>query len=290
MMRFFLFLLAAAGSCYPQVEATVSLSNGIQLSIAARSNNGAPVALSTSLEPASGDSFYRIFRDENNLAVFAYKLDVARTDDGKSIRVTANPATDAFAARYPDADGGKPTPTFSATLESPPLGSGEKFSIAIPTAPELGQQLTDVVQVVMNQPGKPAPAAGPTRIRFSALKVSIGGQLASPVESGASVEGRYVMFYIPGRGGYFFSANASEPAPFVNIGLVRGEQLTFNVDNEMYDCSAAAPILVDAEHGQLWVYHDPNYKPGGNWTKTDLKSSNEEFFTAASDSMKWWMR
>jgi hypothetical protein len=40
----------------------------------------------------------------------------------------------------------------------------------------------------------------------------------------------------------------------------------------------------------LWVYHDPNYKPAGNWTKADLASNREEFFTAASDSLQWWVQ
>ena len=74
-MRLTLVLLAAV-ACYAQVSARVSLSNGIQLTIATRSDNATPIALKTSLEPASGDSFYRIFRDENNLVVFAYELAV----------------------------------------------------------------------------------------------------------------------------------------------------------------------------------------------------------------------
>jgi len=44
-----------------------------------------------------------------------------------------------------------------------------------------------------------------------------------------------------------------------------------------------------SSEGQLWVYHDPNYKPAGNWTKSDPKSSRDEFFTAASDSVRWWL-
>src|SRR5580658_8736151 len=136
MMRITMLLLAAA-SCYAQVSyaqvsARVSLSNGVQLTIATRSDNATPVTLATSLEPASGDSFYRIFRDENNLAVFAYELAVARTADGQNFRVTAKPATNAFAARVPNADGGKPTPTLSASAESPLLSSGGRFSIPIP--------------------------------------------------------------------------------------------------------------------------------------------------------------
>jgi hypothetical protein len=47
---------------------------------------------------------------------------------------------------------------------------------------------------------------------------------------------------------------------------------------------------VQADRGQLWVYHDPNYKPAGNWTKTDAASSSDEFFTASSNSVQWWVQ
>jgi len=284
-------LFLAAWACHAQVSAQVSLNNGVSVGIAARSDNGAPVALQPDLEPASGDSFYRIFRDENNLAVFAYQLEVARTSDGESIRVTAKPATADFAARFPNADGGKPTPTLSSNLASPALDSGQSFTIPIPVNPGLGQTITDVVQVRIGEHGGVNNgAAHPAGIRFSGLKVFIQGKLVSPEGAGGEVAGRYAMFYLPGHGGYFFSANASEPPPFADVGIVNGKRLTFNIDNEMYDCAADASILVHAANGQLWVYHNPNYKPAGNWTKTDLSNSREEFFTGAADSMRWWIQ
>jgi hypothetical protein len=288
MMRIAL-LFATAACCYSQVSARVALSNGVQVSVTTRSDNGPP-KLQISLEPATGDSFYRIFRDENNLAVFAYELQVARTADGQGIRATAKPAEEDFAARFPNADGGKPTPTLSTALESPVLHSGESFSIPIPSNPGLGQTLNDIVQVQLGERGGANNgAAGPARIRFSGLNVRINGQLASPSEGGADVAGKYTMFYLPGHGGYFFSANADEPPPFLHIGVVDGKHLTFTIDNEMYDCAANAPILGQLSSGQLWVYHNPDYKPAGNWTKSDPTNPREEFFTAASDSTRWWM-
>jgi hypothetical protein len=290
MMRVALLFLAAA-ACYAQVSARVSLSNGIQLTVAMHSDNATPLTLKTSLEPASGDSFYRIFRDENNLAVFAYELEVARTPDGENFRITAKAATEAFATRFPNADGGKPTPTLSAPLESPVLKSGEGFTIPIPTNPGLEQNLTDSVQILMGQRGGAGNGvASSAKLRFSGLRVSIHGQPASPSGAGADVAGQYAMFYIPGRGGYFFSTEPVDQPPFSDVGVVDGRHLTFTIDNEIYDCTANAPILVHGDRGQLWAYHDPNYKPAGNWTKTDPSSNREEFFTAASDSMQWWLQ
>jgi hypothetical protein len=282
----------AAIPLFGQVSADVTLSNGVQLTITARAEEGTPVALQTSLEPASGDSFYRIFRDQNNLAVFAYELAVARTPDGQQFRVTAKPATDEFAARFPNADAGKPTPMLSSVLESPLLASGNKFVIPISTDPGLHQTLTDTVQIRLNQRGVTAGANSerPEQIRFDALKVAINGQPASPPGAGSAVAGRFAMFYIPGRGGYFFSTELVDQKPFQQIGVVDGKHLRFTIENDMYDCVSGASILVRSERGQLWVYHDANYKPAGNWTQSDPASSRTEFFTAAADSMQWWLR
>jgi hypothetical protein len=291
MTRISLLILAAGTSCFAQASSHVALSNGVQLTITTSSDNGTPVALAATLEPSSGNSFYRIFRDENNLAVFAYELEVARTADGQNFRITAKSATDAFAVRFPNADGGKPTPTLSNTLESPLLSSGQSFPIPVPSNPGLGQTLTDLVQILLAQRGGGTnEGQDAAQIRFSGLKVFIHGQSASPSGAGADVVGKYAMFYIPGRGGYFFSAESNEPPPFQQVGVVDGKHLTFTIDNETYDCTANARILVHAERGQLWLNHDPNYKPSGNWTKSDLSNSREEFFTAAADSLRWWVQ
>lgn len=291
-MRTSLLIILAAAGCHAQNSARVSLSNGTQVTITTRSDNATPVALKSSLEPASGDSFYRIFRDENNLAVFAYELEVTRTADGKSFRIAARAATDAFAARFPNADGGKPTPTLSAPQESPLLGSGERFTIPIPLNPGLGQNLTDTVQILLGQRGgvNDGAAAASAQIRFAGLKVYIQGKSATPSGAGADVVGRYAMFYIPGHGGYFFANEPVDQRPFVQGAVVDGKHLTVTIDNETYDCTASAPILVHADRGQLWVYHDPNYKPAGNWTQNDPASPKDEFFTAAADSMQWWVQ
>jgi hypothetical protein len=292
-LRIVAILLAASAAATAQVSSDVRLSNGVQLTISTRAEEGTPVTLKTSLEPASGDSFYRIFRDENNLAVFAYELSVERTPDGQQFRVTAKAATVDFAARFPNADGGKPTPTLSSPLESPLLGSGNKFVIPISSDPGLHQTLTDTVQIRLNQRGAATSQSGPERseqIRFSALKVSINNQPASPSSAGVVVAGRFAMFYIPGHGGYFFSTEEVTERPFQQIAIVDGKHLKFTVDNVAYDCASNAPILVRSERGQLWMYHDANYKPTGNWTTSDPTSSRDEFFTAAGDSMQWWLR
>jgi len=275
-----------------QESATVSLSNGVQLRISSQSSTGSVDGLKTEMQPASGNSFYRIYKDGSGLVVFAYQLEVERTSDGTQFRVTARAAGSEFAARFPNADGGKPTPTLSEAHVSPLLNSGGRFSIDIPSDPGLQRSITDVVQVQINQRGAPAnaEAASSAQIRFAALQVRENGKLVSSGAAGAIVTGRYAMFYVPGRGGYFFSAEPVEQPPFLHVGVVDKTKLSFTVENETYECESDSQILLKSERGQIWVYHDPNYKPDGNWTKNDTREgSRDQFFTAASDSVSWWL-
>ena len=280
-----MMLLAVAG--FTQVSSNVSLSNGVQLSIVCSAN---PDPFKIEMAPASGNSFYRIFRDENNLVVFAYELLVERSSDGEHFRLTARPAGGDFAARYPEADGGKPTPTLSEPRRSPVLASGDRFMVEIPVIPG-APSLSDTVQLRLNQRGGPAQEAASqtATLRFAGLKVQINGRLVSSNGEGAVVTGRYVMFYVPGHGGYFLSTEPVDKPPFVKIGVVDRTHLRFTVDNATYDCASDAPILPRSDRGEIWVFHDSNYKPSGNWTTSKPSTVRDEFFAAASDSLQWWL-
>ena len=284
-------LVAVVVKCPAQVSSTVTLSNGVQLTVAVNSSQAIPSNFKIQLEPATGNSFYRIFRDENGLAVFAYAVAVERTADGEHFRVTAKPATGDFANRFPNADAGKPTPTLSEPIESPVLASGDRFVVEIPSDPGVLENISDAVQVRLNR-GVSAEQSSRTSapLRLAGLKVQINNQPASPSGPGAVVGGRYVMFYLPGRGGYFLSTEQVTIPPFVKVGIVDRTHLHFTLDNDVYDCYSDAPILSSGDTGELWVYHDPDYKPAGNWTSSHPESDRgEEFFAAASDSLKWWL-
>lgn len=293
MRRTFAIWIAFGTAAVAQFSSTVGLSNGVLVEILTQPQPSAASGLKAEMEPASGNSFYRIYRDENNLVVFAYELAVQQTSDGKQFRVTARPAGEEFAARFPNADAGKPAPTLSTPIESPLLSSGERFSIDIPTDPGLQLAIADVVRIQLNQRGAPSETGSQSaaELRFAALKVSADSRLLSSGGAGAIVAGRYVMFYVPGRGGYFFSDEPVSGPAFAHIGIVEGATLKFTLDNQEYECEAEEPILLKSERGQIWVYHDPNYRPAGNWTKGDpSEGSRDQFFTAASDSLHWWLR
>jgi hypothetical protein len=286
------WLVLSAGVCSAQLTSTVALSNGVEVKVTA--DLGQPTGaetLTVEMGRASGNSFYRIFKDQNHLAVFAYELSVGLSPDGKELHFTGKPVTTEFAARYPNADAGKPVPTLSSDHDFMPLESGEDDQIGLFEIPGVGLRVTDAVKAILHAAGEGAGSGGP--LRFADLKVSINGMpAAGPAR--ASVSGRYAMFYIPGKGGFFFATEAPEGRNFSKAGSIDRSRMQFNVENVDYDCSAGESILANADSGEIWVFHDPAYQPAGNWTQNISPTepnppAKARFFTAASDSLSWWL-
>jgi len=284
-------LIAGASLCMAQLSSTVALSNGVEVQVTA--NLGQPTGaetLTVEMARASGNSFYRIFKDQNNLDVFAYELSIGLSPDGKELHFVGKPVETEFAARYPNADAGKPVPTLSSDHEFVPLESGQDDQIGLFEIPGVGLRVSDSVKATLHAAGEGAGSGGP--LRFADLKVSINGTpAAGPAR--ASVSGRYAMFYIPGQGGYFFATEAPSGRNFTKAGSIDHNRMQFNVDNVSYDCSGGESVLDNAEGGEIWVFHDPSYQPTGNWTEDISAPANHPakagFFTAASDSLSWWL-
>lgn len=97
------------------------------------------------------------------------------------------------------------------------------------------------------------------------------------------------MFYIPGRGGYFFSTEPVDQKPFVQIGVVDENTSTLRW---ITMCTTARPtrLFWRAPSARNCGYTTTLTTNAGNWTTSDGGSSRDEFFTAAADSAQWWLK
>ncbi|HEY6344915.1 MAG TPA: hypothetical protein VIY49_25750 [Bryobacteraceae bacterium] len=277
-----------------QAVSTVALSNGVQLKIAAQL--GQPTGqqtLTVVMSRASGDSFYRVFRDQNGLAVFAYELAVSLSSSGNVVALTAKPVETAFAERFPDADGGKPVPTLSSVQVLEPIGSGSRAEIGLFELQGMGLKVVDTAEVVLGPSSEAGETASPNRLHLAEVKLKIDDMPIERTGPEGSVTGQYGMIYVPGRGAVLLSSGPVAAQGFVKAGTIDGSRLQFVWNNETYEADSAAPILDVEGSGELWVRFDPSYQPSGNWTKTrspdDSSPATEEFFVAASDSLGWWL-
>jgi hypothetical protein len=277
-----------------QAVSTVAISNGVQLKIAAQL--GHPTGqetLTVEMSRASGDSFYRVFRDQNGLAVFAYELAVSLSSAGDALTLTAKPVETTFAEKFPDADGGKPVPTLSSIEALEPIGSGSRAEIGLFELQGMGLRVVDTAEVVLGPSPEAAGTTSPNRLHLADVKLKIDGMALEQTGPEGSVMGQYGMIYVPGRGAFLLSSGPVAAQGFVNTGMIDGSRLEFVWNNETYEADSSVPILGVEGSGELWVRFDPSYRPSGNWTKTrspeDLAPATEEFFVAASDSLGWWL-
>lgn len=275
-------------SCYgmAQDSATISLDNGVRLKIeAAFGHPTGQQTLTVQMVRAGGNSVYRIFRDQTQLAVYAYQLFFDLAGNGSAVSVTAQPYGAPFIDAFPYADGGKPTPTLFEERPLGTIGANQAATLDLFHIPGMGLDVSETVSVEIDA----QRVSGP--LRFADLEVSINGRIL-PLAQQMPVSGPFLMFYLPGRGAYLFSA--TDPGHgFLKTGVVDGNRLKFFVDNEEYDCAASQPILTRPETGQVWVLHLADYQPSGSWTTHPRsggpRPASGQFFAAASDSLSWWL-
>lgn len=259
-----------------QAVSTVAISNGVQLKIAAQF--GQPTGQQTlrvEMSRASGDSFYRIFRDQNGLAVFAYELAVSLSSAGDAVALAAKPVETAFAERFPDADGGKPVPTLSSVEALEPIGSGSRAEIGLFELQGMGLRVVDSAEVVLGPSPQAGETASPNRLHLADVKLKIDDMPIEQTGPEGAVTGQYGMIYVPGIGAFLLSSGPVSAEGFVKTGSIDGSRLQFVWNNETYEADSVAPILDVEGSGELWVRFDPSYRPAGNWTKTRSPEDSE---------------
>ena len=233
------------------------------------------------------------------MAVFAYELAVARSADGQQIILTTKPVEDEFAARFPNSDGGKPVPTMSSESQLEPLTSGRRVEIGLFELEGMGLKVVDSVQVrLFRGSGATSDIASSVlnRLRFLNLKVMIGiARLRLPLFRSAVQRDASRCFLSRAAAAISFPPKlcrsglcSPKPVPLTAI-ISRSPSITTSTN-------ALPPLhLSQGGTGELWVYHDPGYQPAGNWTQeipppAGVQPGTQGFFTAASDTLSWWLR
>ena len=120
----------------------------------------------------------------------------------------------------------------------------------------------------------------------------INGELvAGGPNAPGSCEGKFIFFYLPGRGRFVFSIKPQEGLAFQKIGSIQTNRISFSVGGDSYEWVSGAPILPTGGHWNLWVLHEPNYQPEYGFTLQDrlikgtaaacnVRQKNQFFFGA----------
>lgn len=268
------FLSLAAFAAEPLQEmgtASMSLANGLRCTVTARTTREKTGVTSFGVRGSgTGEFFFREFEGKQGV-VFAYEFHATRLDTSDGIRVVLRPVGE----RYTQLTGRRDVPTLAAERELPLLRLGDKALVDILENPTTGARIVDVIQVD-TRPTVPGVNPDAPGIHFSRTVVTINGTEAAR-STGGIWNDAITMFWIPGRGSYFFSRTPVKGYNFRQIGVVDGQRLTCSWDNDHIEVVSAVPI---SEVGQLWVYFDPR-KPASRWAGKNEKG----FFQAGASTM-----
>ena len=132
-------------------------------------------------------------------------------------------------------------------------------------------------------------AAVDAEMQLWGFTASKNGQQLPGMDGKSGVVGDALMFYIPGEGGFFFSAKPTAAPGFLNVGAANGIRLTFTWNGDRYEVVSTKQILTRSYAGEVWVYHDPAYRPG----RFRFRSAAVRFVVmsgACGDAMCWFSK
>lgn len=249
---------------------------------------------------AEGNTIHRVFVDSANGIYFGYDLEVTPLAEPGQFRLTVKPLTAQpgrpaparRTARGSSAGGGQAAPAPAAPLTRVALPNypapqllqdGDTLALDVLVNPRTGVKIVDLIKVVSYselpldpqlRTGQPAAGGGnrapadltPDAIEFriTASRLLADGQAVFGEDKGATagITGALVWFYLPGHGRFILSLVPRAGYDFRKIGVVSGDRLSFTAGGRRYEWISSAPIVtIGSGTWNLWVLHDPDYRP-----------------------------
>jgi hypothetical protein len=290
-------LLGGVGLLSAQQKVTLGtasafLKNGVCVRITAEARSaGKAKAMGSGVSVRENNILYRLFRDGQNRLAFGYEVEVERVPGSAEFRVMLKPLSESYLQFNPEerlapGSDAQHLPTFSSERELPLYAPGDRASLDVLANPATGETITDTIEVSFDTPDQASArdfSEHPYRFALRNLRVFRNGKLISPERNPGSVSGNHMLIYLPGYGAYVLTNEPQTGYAIQKLGYVEGSKLSFTLDGDAYEFLADAPILPRTPAGEVWVVHDPAYRPKG-WQKA---RSKDEFFTAAADEVRF---
>jgi hypothetical protein len=229
-----------------------------------------------------GDRFHRYMTDTARKKYFGYDLSILPEGPGV-FRVAFEPlsvSAEKLGLRPAGEWSAIPTPR----LPSPRIVRGgreqEVLVLDLFTHPETRQKIFDLLIIRDTPlPGARLPS-GPPRdytvedvpLTISKLRLSVNGKQVE--QWGGSMSGEAVAFYLPNHGRFVFSLAPHADLGFRKAGEVRGATLKITWGNDTYVFECDGPIAPGGGVFNLYVYHDPSWRPRGGPDAFHLASSS----------------
>ena len=154
------------------------------------------------------------------------------------------------------------------------VNDGDTISLDLLENPKTKAKITDIIKISSKSSGfgynysedKPIRdfSVNDVYLRIETPDIYINQKKS---ETNSSVAGNINWIYIKGKGRFIFSFKPQPNYTFKKIGVIRNNKLSFEFKGDKYEFVSKSPILGQGGNWNLWVMHDPSYKPNSRKSK-----------------------
>jgi hypothetical protein len=116
------------------------------------------------------------------------------------------------------------------------------------------------------------------RLRLSNVDLFINGEAVEESRSGrgASISGKLLYVYVPGKGRFIFSLSPQPGYGFRKTATIEDNKISFVSGGDTYKLISNSSVLGVGGRWNLWVLHDPDYKPNFKFPVGFVYGSSEQ--------------
>ncbi len=293
-IRVFLVVLGLLACGSGRAESLLIASGG------ASNETKVPLQFQTRLEPygdrsqvrgllggvvASNPAIHRYLSDKHRGVYYGYDIRAEPQEDDSTLRVTILPlSVEPSDLHMPESvKWTKVEPPRYPPPQTVKLGDTLAFDLFV--NPSTGQRVVEYV--LFGRDHRMETASGATR-EFTVHDVDLalraprftrnGEMLADESKSSGLIRGHFVILFLPPHGRFILSLAAHPERGFAKAGEVRGSTLTFEAGGAEYRVNCEGKIAPGVTAYDLYVRHDPAYRPSGG--------SGTEVFFGTSDAFE----
>lgn len=233
-----------------------------------------------STDYAKENNISRIFFDLHNDRFYGYDLEAEKTDEIDKYKITLKPLSETMQKNI------KSKYHLYTNLEYKPIitsqtiklvNDGDTIVIIVSEIPETKTKSTDYIKVTReiksfgnyfperNHSSAKNFSLEDVELKLSKFNIYVNGKLVKEMAGGAG--GSLIWINFPdgkAKGRFVFSIIPREGYDFQKTGNIKDYTIEFNFNGDNYQIVSSVPIISTHKNWNLWILHQPDYKPTYN--------------------------
>lgn len=230
-----------------------------------------------SYEDSDKNTITRSFANFFKNKFYSYDLEVERTDEVDKYKITMKPISEASMTNIKSKFSQYPKLEIISVIKEPItriVNDGDLLSINVLENSETNHKTIDYIKVTKEW--KPFGNYFPEKnystatdfsledveLKLSKFEIYVNGKLVQKINGGAA--GSLVWINFPegkAKGRFIFSIIPREGYDFQKTGNIKDYTIEFNFLGDNYQIVSSIPIISTHKNWNLWILHQPDYKP-----------------------------